>query len=169
MMGDTVSEVTRQCDSYEEFVAARSAALFRTAYLMTGNRADAEDLLQATLVKVYVAWRRASSAGSPEAYARRILVNTLVSSRRPARFTRERLVHIPPDAAVCDPDPSDRLTIWPHVVSLPPRQRAVVVLRFYGGLSELEIADALGCAPGTVKSTSSAAIKALRERMGERP
>lgn len=61
------------------------------------------------------------------------------------------------------------MTIWPHVAKLPPRQRAVIVLRFYGGLSEQEIADALGCAPGTVKSTSSAALKALRERMGEKP
>lgn len=75
---------------------------------MTGNRADAEDLLQTTLIKLYVAWRRAASVSSAEAYARRILVNTLVSSRRPVRFTRERLVHTPPDAAVCDPDPSDR-------------------------------------------------------------
>ncbi|MEI5673293.1 MULTISPECIES: SigE family RNA polymerase sigma factor [Nocardioides] len=153
--------------SYEEFVAARSATLFRTAYLLTGSRADAEDLLQVALVKVYAAWRRVSRATSPEAYARRTLVNAFVSSRRPARFTRERLVHSPPDAAVHDPDPDDRLALWPLVSALPPRQRAVVVLRYYEGLSEREIAEELRIAPGTVKSTCSAALRSLRETMGE--
>lgn len=137
--------------SYEEFVAARSTALFRTAYLLTGNRADAEDLLQVTLIKVYAGWRRVSQAASPAAYARRILVNEFTSSRRPARFTRERLVHSPPDTGVRDPDPDDRHILWPLVLALPPRQRAVVVLRYYEGLSEREIADTLRIAPGTVK------------------
>jgi len=153
--------------AFEEFVTARSATLFRTAYLLTGNRADAEDLLQVTLVKVYAGWRRVSSATSPEAYTRRMLVNQFVSSRRPARFTRERLVHTPPDAPARDPDQDDRLALWPLVVALPPRQRAVVVLRYYEGLSELEIPDTLSIAPGTVKSTASAALAALRQHIGE--
>lgn len=153
--------------SYEEFVAARSATLFRTAFLLTGNRPDAEDLLQVALVKVYAGWRRVARAASPEAYARRTLVNAFLSSRRPARFTRERLVHSPPDAAAHDPDPDDRLALWPLVTALPPRQRAVVVLRYYEGLSEREIADVLGIAPGTVKSTASAALAALRLTIGE--
>lgn len=154
--------------SYEEFVAARSATLFRTAYLLAGNRPDAEDLLQVALVKVYAGWGRVTRAASPEAYARRILVNAFVSSRRPARFTRERLVHTPPDDAVHDPDPDDRLDLWPLIRALPPRQRAVVVLRYYEGLSEREIAEELRIAPGTVKSTCSAALRSLRETMGER-
>ena len=162
-----MTELAARTSTYEEFVGARSAALFRTAYLMTGNRADAEDLLQAALIKLYVGWRRAQAADSPEAYARRILVNTLISGRRPARFTRERLVETPPERAATDPDPHDRLSIWPHVAALPPRQRAVVVLRYYEGLSEQEIADTLGCAAGTVKSTAAAALKSLRTRMGE--
>lgn len=153
--------------SYEEFVAARSASLFRTAYLLTGNRPDAEDLLQVALVKVYAGWRRVSKASSPEAYARRTLVNAFVSSRRPARFTRERLVHSPPDAVAHDPAPDDRLALWPLVAALPPRQRAVVVLRYYEGLSEREIAETLGIASGTVKSTASAALAALRLTIGE--
>lgn len=157
----------RQTSSYEEFVVARSPALFRTAYLLTGSRADAEDLLQVTLVKVYAAWRRVVRADSPEAYARRILANAFVSSRRPARFTRERLVHSPPDAAAHDPDPDDRLALWPLVRALPPRQRAVVVLRYYEGLTEREIADTLRIAPGTVKSTASAALAALRRSVEE--
>jgi len=163
----TVAEDGRT-GSYEEFVAARSATLFRTAYLLAGSRPDAEDLLQVTLVKVYGGWSRVTRAASPEAYARRILVNAFVSSRRPARFTRERLVHTPPDDAVHDPDPDDRLDLWPLVRALPPRQRAVVVLRYYEGLSEREIAEELRIAPGTVKSTCSAALRSLRETMGER-
>lgn len=153
--------------TYEEFVVARSPSLYRTAYLLTGQQADAEDLLQTALVKVYVGWRKVSAARSPEAYARQVLVNAFVSGRRPARFTRERLVTSLPERGAEDVDPTDRLSLWPHVEALPPRQRAVVVLRYYEGQSEAEIAETLGCARGTVKSTASAALATLRTRMGE--
>lgn len=156
-------------DSFEAFVAARSGALFRTAYLLTGHRADAEDLLQVTLVKLYVAWRRVQRAGSVEAYARTVLTHAFISSRRPARVTRERVVEAPPELPVPSSVPEDRLTLWPQIVRLPPRQRAVVVLRYYEDLSEQEIATALGCSPGTVKSTAHAALRTLRGRLeGER-
>lgn len=153
--------------SYEEFVTAASGKLFRAAYLLTGSRHDAEDLLQTSLVKLYVAWRKAEAAASTGAYARRILMNTFISSRRPARFTRERLFDEVPENQVHDRDPADRLSFWPRVMALPPRQRAVVVLRYYEDLSEQEIADTLGCALGTVKSTASAAIKRLRKDLEE--
>lgn len=155
-------------DAYEEFVSAYSTTLFRTAYLLTGNHADAEDLLQSALVTVYAKWRHVSRATAPDAYARRTLINTFVSSRRPARFRRERLVQNPPDATTLDPDPDDRLALWPLVRALPRRQRAVVVLRYYEGLSEREIADVLKIATGTVKSTCSAALRSLRDDIGER-
>jgi RNA polymerase sigma-70 factor (sigma-E family) len=154
--------------TYEEFVVARSAALFRTAYLLAGNQTDAEDVLQAALIKVYRKWSPVSHAASPEAYARRILVNEFLSARRLAWFRRERLVHSPPDVVVGDHSPDDRLALWPLVTALPPRQRAVVVLRYYEGLSEREIADTLQMAPGTVKSTASAALAALRQSIGDR-
>ena len=83
--------------TFESFVAARSGALYRTAFLLTGQRSDAEDLLQVTLVKLYVAWSRARAAASTEAYARTVLAHAFVSSRRPRRFTRERLVESPPE------------------------------------------------------------------------
>lgn len=153
--------------TYEEFVVARSPSLYRTAYLLTGQQADAEDLLQTALVKVYVGWRKVAGARSPEAYARQVLVNAFVSGRRPARFTRERLVTSLPERGAEDVDPTDRLSLWPQVEALPPRQRAVVVLRYYEGQSEAEIAETLGCARGTVKSTASAALATLRTRMGE--
>jgi RNA polymerase sigma-70 factor (sigma-E family) len=165
--GNTMTQAAQRPGSYDEFVAARSAQLFRSAYLMTDNRTDAEDLLQTTLIKLYVGWRRAAGADSVEAYARRILVNTLISSRRPKRFTHERLLARPPDPVSTDADPEDRLAIWPHIVSLPARQRAVVVLRYYEELSEKEIAHALGCAAGTVKSTAAAALRTLKARMEE--
>lgn len=164
MVGDAAASLPA---SYEEFVAARTGALFRVALLMTRSRADSEDLLQTTLVKVYVEWDRVRDAASPDAYVRRILLNTFLSSRRLARFSREVLVHAVPDDPVHDHDHDERLSVWPHVKSLPPRQRAVIVLRYYEGLSEREIAAALGCGTGTVKSTASAAMKNLRSRMGE--
>lgn len=154
-------------DTFEEYVAARGAWLHRTAYLLTGQRADADDLVQVTLVKLYLGWAKVRRAGSPDAYARRVMVNAFVSGRRPARFTRERLVVTLPEAPVVDPDPTDRLSLWPHVRALPPRQRAVVVLRYWNGLSEAEIADELRMARGTVKSTASAALATLRTRMEE--
>lgn len=151
--------------SYEEFVHARSAMLFRTAYALTGGAADAEDLLQTVLVKLYVAWSRVRRADSVDAYARGVLVKTFVSSRRPARFARERLVTAPPEVLTGDRDPHDGLVLWPLVGRLPPRQRAVVVLRYVEDLSEAEIAAALGCARGTVKSTASAALRTLRDQL----
>lgn len=151
--------------TYEEYVATRWATLYRTAYLMTGNHADAEDVVQTALVKVYAAWSKVTAADAPEAYVRRILTNTFLSSRRPLRVTRERLVDQLPETSVPPAGSEDRLSIWPHVASLPPKQRAVVVLRYYEDLSEQQIADALGCSTGTVKSNASLALKSLKARM----
>ena len=158
--GSSLTETT-----YEEYVGARWATLYRTAYLMTGNHADAEDVVQTALVKVYAAWSRVSAADSPDAYVRRVLTNTFLSSRRPLRVSRERLVDQMPEVSAPPPGSDDRLSIWPHVASLPPRQRAVVVLRYYEDLSEQQIADALGCSTGTVKSNASLALKSLKARM----
>ena len=151
--------------TYEEYVGTRWTALYRTAYLLTGRHADAEDLAQAALVKAYLSWSKVSTASSPDAYVRRILTNAFLSSRRPLRVARERLVETPPEVPTVSPDGEDRLLLWPHVRALPPRQRAVVVLRYYEDLSEREIADVLGCSPGTVKSTASDALDALRKRI----
>lgn len=159
--------------SYEEFVRARSGALYRQAYRLTGTAADAEDLVQVTLVKLYVAWSKARRAPSVEAYAHKVLVNAFISGRRPVRFTRERLVESFPEVGVgpgggAGPDdPDSRLVLWPLVRRLPPRQRAVMVLRYGDDLSEAEIAEVLGMATGTVKSTAAQALKKLRVLMDE--
>jgi RNA polymerase sigma-70 factor (sigma-E family) len=154
--------------SYDEFVATRWTALYRTAYLLTGAHADAEDLAQTALVKAYLSWPKVTGAASPDAYVRRILTNAFLSGRRPLRVTREHLVDQPPEVAAAPPGAEDRLVLWPHVAALPPRQRAVVVLRYYEDLSEQQIADALGCSTGTVKSTASDALKTLKRLIGAR-
>jgi RNA polymerase sigma-70 factor (sigma-E family) len=162
----SLAPVDSATPTYEEYVAARWSALYRTAYLLTGAHADAEDLAQATLVKAYLSWSKVAGAASPDAYVRRILTNTFVSGRRPLRIARERLVDSVPEIQASDGIDLDRLQLWPHIASLPPKQRAVIVLRYYEDLSEQQIADALGCSTGTVKSNASLALRSLRTRMG---
>jgi RNA polymerase sigma-70 factor (sigma-E family) len=152
--------------SYDEYVATRWTALYRTAYLLTGNHADAEDLAQTALVKAYLAWSKVSAASSPDAYVRRILTNAFLSGRRPLRVSREHLVDVTPEVAAAPPVAEDRLVLWPHVATLAPRQRAVIVLRYYEDLSEAQIAETLGCSPGTVKSTASDALRTLKRLIG---
>lgn len=153
---------------YAEFVSARWSALYRTAYLLTGAHADAEDLLQTALVKVYAAWPKVRRVDQPEAYVRKMVLNAFISSRRTLRWKRERLTEAPPDLAAAGVEGllDERLMLWPQVAELPPRQRAVIVLRYYEDLSEKQIAAALGCSVGTVKSTASDALKSLRKRIG---
>lgn len=150
--------------SYVEFVSARWGSLFRLAYLLTGSETAAEDLLQTSLMRAYVAWDRVRRTESPEAYVRRILVNGSISEgRRRSRRKEVQVAHVPETSS---PDVHgqslDRAALWPLVKELPPRQRAVVVLRYYEDLSEAEIARVLGCAPGTVKSQASDALRRLR-------
>ena len=151
---------------FAEFVGARWASLYRLAYLLAASPTGAEDLLQTTLEKAYVNWPRISAMEFPEAYVRRMLANTLVSSRRRAWIGEQPWDELPETAgAFVEVPVLDRSLIWPLVCALPDRQRAVIVLRYYEDLSEAQIADALGCAAGTVKSQSSAAIVALHRAL----
>jgi RNA polymerase sigma-70 factor (sigma-E family) len=153
-------------EDFVEFVAARWTSLYRLAYLLTASPTAAEDLLQTTLEKSYVQWSRIGRMEFREAYVRRMLVNALVSNRRRA-WMREVPSDSMPEVAggVIDVGVIDRSLLWPLVCALPVRQRAVIVLRYYEDLSEAQIADVLGCAPGTVKSQTSAAMKALRRAL----
>ncbi len=160
--------VTRSAErpTFEEYAGVGWPALYRYAYLLVGNHADAEDLAQQTLVKAYRSWSRIAKAGSPIAYLRRMLTNTYLSQRRPKKHRLEVLTDTPPDVEHTPGTGSeDRMALWPHVKSLPPRQRAVVVLRYYEDLSEQEIADVLGCSRGNVKSTAHHALKSLRRAL----
>lgn len=155
--------------TFEEYAGVIWPSLYRSAYLLAGNHADAEDVAQQTLVKVYRSWSQVIRSDSPEAYVRRMLTNTFLSARRPKKWRLELLTETPPeyDSAATPHAPEDRMVLWPHVKALPPRQRAVIVLRYYEDLNEQEIADALGCSRGNVKSTAHRALKALRAALGE--
>ncbi|WP_341927094.1 SigE family RNA polymerase sigma factor [Nocardioides psychrotolerans] len=149
--------------TFEEYAAAIWPSLYRRAYLLSGNHADAEDLAQQTLIKAHGAWSKVSRAESSDAYVRRILTNTFLSAKRAERRRPERLLgEDPPELGPPPQGPEDRMALWPHVRALPPRQRAVIVLRYYEQLNEAEIADALGCSRGTVKSTAHHALLKLR-------
>ena len=152
-----------EAPTFEEYASSAWPSLYRYAYLLVGNHADAEDLAQQTLIKAYAAWSRVEVADSPTAYLRRVLTNTYLSQRRPQKRRLEVLTDAPPDpGGLSGAGPEDRMVLWPHVRSLPPRQRAVVVLRYYEQLSEQEIAEVLGCSRGTVKSSAHHALKTLR-------
>jgi RNA polymerase sigma-70 factor (sigma-E family) len=146
---------------FAEFVAARSPALLRTAYLLTGDWASGEDLLQATLEQCWRRWSRLS--GNPEAYVRQAMLRTFLSWRR-RRWTGEVPTQELPEVGVDDATGvvDDRDRVWQALLRLPRRQRAVVVLRYFDDLSESETAHALGISVGTVKSQASKALASLR-------
>jgi len=148
---------------FEQWLAAREPALQRTAHLLTGDVHAAQDLVQETLGKLYLAWDRIEDRSRIDAYARRILVNEHHTAwRRPFR-RREQVTEDLPDRPVVEAEYDDRRdALWRIVCGLPPRQRAVVVLRFYEQLTEVEVADLMGISEGTVKSQSSRALAALR-------
>ena len=153
--------------AFHEFVAARSASLFRTALLMVGDHQLAQDLLQESLVKTYVAWPRLRDLANVEAYARRVVVTTSISWRRRRSF-HERPVDPLPELVVADLADSvvGRLDLWPLVHALPPKQRAAVVLRYCEDLSEAQTAELMGCSVGAVKKNASVGLAKLRDRMG---
>jgi len=159
---------------FSEYVAARRRALRRTAYLLCGDGHRAEDLVQTTLMKVYVAWPRIRKDGRIDAYARRVMVNAHVDeTRRPWRREQsvdgeglEAFEGLRHDGGVGTSTGSltvaeDRDLLVVALTALPPRQRAAVVLRHYWGLSVEETAADLGVTPGTVKSQTSHALRKL--------
>ncbi|WP_405816692.1 SigE family RNA polymerase sigma factor [Streptomyces sp. NBC_01390] len=153
---------------FHEFVRARWSHLVRTAYLLTGDAHHAEDLTQTALAKAYRSWRRVSRTDSPEAYVRRMLV-TCNSDRFRKRRVREALTDAPPDVVGRDEAVSwadERSALLGALAQLPPKQRAVVVLRYWEDLSEGEVADTLGCSQGTVKSQASKGLAKLRTYPG---
>jgi RNA polymerase sigma-70 factor (sigma-E family) len=148
---------------FREYVTMRSGSLLRAAYLLTGNRADAEDLVQAALAKTFLAWDRIEDRGALDGYVRRAMVNTHISWWR-----RRRLEEYPtdeiPDRAVADHATGSDMqdTLRRAIDRLPQRMRAAVMLRYYEDMTEAEVADALGVSLGTVKSTVSRAVAKLR-------
>ncbi len=164
--GVTMVDRTRPRD--EEFAAymlARQPSLLRTAYLLTGDRHTAEDLVQTALAKLYLSWDKVQKRDSIDGYVRRILVNENNSLWRRGWKKREYATDDLPDNHLTDEyDEGQRAAVWAVVQTLPRKARAVVVLRYYEQLSEAETAEVLGISVGTVKSQASRALAALRER-----
>ena len=153
---------------FAEFVNSRYPALVRSGVLLTGDRGHGEDLTQEALVKTYRAWRRLHQQGDPEAYTRQVMVRAAWRAGR-RLWRREVPAAVLPDRAA-DGDAYDHRDTSALVLealrALPAGQRVVLVLRYWAGLSEQEIAAQLGCSTGTVKSRASRAIAALRQSGG---
>ncbi len=156
--------MSEQDADFEALVVARSGALLRTAYLLTGDPHLAEDLLQVALTRTHARWHHLRSVEAGEAYVRRVLATQAVSWRR-RRWHGERATEVLPEPGGSgDVEAADRRDVLRRaLLALPPAQRAVVVLRFYDDLSEAQTAELLGVAPGTVKSRTSRALTALRQ------
>jgi RNA polymerase sigma-70 factor (sigma-E family) len=158
----------RDTAAFAEFAAARSRSLYRAAYLMVGDHALAEDLLQEALTKTYVAWPRLRAVANADAYARKAITTTAINWWRRRSWHAERPRGDVPEVAVRDHSDrvSDHDTMWMELQGLPPRQRAAIVLRYYEDLTERETAEAMGCSVGTVKSQVYAGLEKLRTRLG---
>jgi RNA polymerase sigma-70 factor (sigma-E family) len=162
---ETGAAMTDRDADFTAYLQARQARLLRTAYLLTGDRHQAEDLLQTSMAKLYLAWDRVRERGNIDAYARRILVNENNSLWRRPWKRREHVSDELPEAGFHDSyDEGLGAAVWDIVSTLPRKARAVVVLRYYEQLSEAETAEVLGISVGTVKSQTSRALASLRQR-----
>lgn len=153
-------------EDFRRFVAARQRALLRTAWLLTGNWATAEDLVQTALMRAWPHWERISADHRADAYVRRIMVTKSLDWRA-RRWNSEVPTEVLPEPLTDGSDSSEaRHLLLQAVRSLPPRQRATVVLRYFDDVSEADTAAAMGCSVGTVKSQSAKALAALRRHPG---
>ncbi|HEX8781390.1 MAG TPA: SigE family RNA polymerase sigma factor [Nocardioides sp.] len=150
-------------DDFVAYVDARAASLLRIACLMTaGDRHAAEDLVQTALERAYVAWPRIKRQAAQDSYVRSILTRAAIDRTRGRRRRGEVLLGEVPETGDEVAGPEARDELWTLLASLSPRQRAVLVLRYYEDLSEAQIADALGCSTGSVKAHASRGLSALR-------
>lgn len=158
---------------FEEFAAARLPALLRYATVLTGDRELARDVVQEVLTRTLVRWRHISGIDEPYGYVRTMVTNEYLSLRRRRRLRTVPLTYDAldgpqaPAAPDRGTDVGDREELWRQLATLPRQQRAVLVLRYYEGLSDPEIAQVLGCRPGTVRGYASRGLAALRIELTE--
>lgn len=150
---------------FEDFARANQRRLYRTAYLLCGDVEGARDLTQTTLAKLFQHWRRAGAADHPEAYARTVLTRTYLAERR--RRLRDFLAHTHVDTPSAAVGPDLTVTLLAALAELPPRARAMVVLRYWEDLSVESVAGLLRCSESTVKSQCSRSLARLREQLGQ--
>ena len=153
-------------EEFREFMRGRWAATVRLAYGLTGDTGHAEDVAQDAFARAYASWGRVSRAGDPQAYVRRIVINEYRRRFRKQRVAEE-LPGVLPDAGTVPPGPEERSALLDALRSLGPRQRAVIILRYWMDLSEAETAAALNCSRGTVKSQASRGLAALKLKVVE--
>ncbi|MFL6077979.1 MAG: SigE family RNA polymerase sigma factor [Mycobacteriales bacterium] len=153
-------------ESFDAYVSGRGSALLRTAYLLTGDRYLAEDLVQEVLVKAHRHWARVIRLDYPDAYLRKAMLRQYLSWRR-LRRSAEITVEAIPDRPTADDDHperhADRDVLWSLLADLPRQQRAVLVLRYYEDLPDAEIGRLLGCATATVRAHAARGLARLRE------
>ena len=166
---DTDTDTARSTeDDFHAFVSERWSALLRTAYLLTGDRDRAEDLVQSALVRAYRHWAKIQRAGTSESYVRRIMVNLNTDWWRRLGSHEHRVESAPDSRPVFDTyaGVEVRDELWSALRELPKRMRAVLVLRYFEDLSEADTAAALGCSVGSVKSQCSRGLARLRLALG---
>jgi RNA polymerase sigma-70 factor (sigma-E family) len=156
-------------DEFTRFVTARLGPLRRVAYLLCQDWQRADDLVQAAITRLYVRWDRARMMEHPDAYARTILVREFLGERRSAWARRVVLDSSVPDSVRPAHDSDTALDVRAALASLPPRQRATIVLRYYCDLTVEQTAQLLHCSTGTVKSQTAKALDTLRARLGPDP
>lgn len=150
----------RSDDDFVDYVRERSPALLRFAHLLTaGDGHAAEDLVQVSLIQAFLRWHRLEHPNARDSYVRRIMIRTASKS---GRKRAEILKHTVDPGTTSQPDHEAEIDTWRALAELSPRQRAVVVLRYYEDCTEAEIAECLGCSRGAVKSHSSRALEHLR-------
>ena len=152
---------------FAAFVGEHTPALLRTAYLLTGDPVNAEELVQDTMARLYPKWDKVEAADVPLAYVRRSLANGYVNQRRRASRREFAFADVPESPDNHDPfgQLADRDAIWTGLSTLPERQRTALVLRYFEDLPDDEIGQALGCRPGTVRSLISRGLATLRDQM----
>lgn len=149
--------------NFERFARERQPALVRFAVALVRDPLEAEDLVQSALAKTWAAWPRVRRRDAPDAYVRRVIANEHIARWR--HRTRDALPRQRDRVEVVDPPPDRDELLWDALQSLPPRQRAVVVLRYCEDRSEAATAEIMGCSTGTVKSQSAKGLATLRTRL----
>lgn len=156
---------------FESYAAARQHHLYRTAYLLCGDRDRAQDLVQTTLVALLRSWRKARLAENPDAYAKKALVRAFLTEQRKLRrsVSAHAILRTEPGATAAAADPAElRLVVLDALRALPPKPRTMIILRYWEDLSVEETAALLGCSTGNVKSQCSRSLAKLRELLGDR-
>ncbi|HEY4023078.1 MAG TPA: SigE family RNA polymerase sigma factor [Pseudonocardiaceae bacterium] len=153
---------------FSEFFAGHAHALRGTAYLLCGDWHRAEDITQVALTKLYLAWPKLRQHDKLDGYARQIVVRTFLAENRRLWRRREHVTDDPPELGQPAEDVAGRVAVAQALAAVPPRQRAVLVLRYWHDLSVEETARMLGCSTGTVKSQAARGLAGVRERLGQR-